>query len=502
MSLLERMRGSTDSTPMQIVLILIVVAFVGWYALPQGEKVSVAVEVDGDRVLQQQFGQRYYSEKRLREIEQRGSLDQAGEDALLAEVKMKVARELVVTHEAERLGYIVSPREISDFIKRDPTYHDISNGKFDIELWKDSLKSTGRSKADVERDFEQELLREKLRAAITMGVAVDEAALRKAFDRDFATVDLEYIQITPDMVKGSLAPSDAEISAFMADNAAAIQADYDRDKAARYDLPERVTLSVIRLNATDEDRDAMKARLEAVKAEADGGANFAALARRHSEHSTAPAGGDLGERRINTLVTAVRDAIADVPEGKVSAVVDEGDVVSLYKVVGRAAARTVPLSEVERDIAARLLSVQKAEAYANLLAAGWRFVPPTDLLAQTGAVVRPMPGVPPAQYPGGIGQPPPQLVQAAAEAEVGTTLPPAGVATAEGKDWYIVRLVAKNDADPEMFERFRNEALASKRQVVWTAYTDDLASRAKIDTGGGEATQGGWMDWLEPILPD
>ena len=40
MSILERMRGSTDSTPMQIILVLIVVAFIGWFSLPQAETVA------------------------------------------------------------------------------------------------------------------------------------------------------------------------------------------------------------------------------------------------------------------------------------------------------------------------------------------------------------------------------------------------------------------------------------------------------------------------------
>ena len=49
MSILERMRGSTDSTPMQIILVLIVVAFIGWFSLPQAETVQVQVEVQGGR---------------------------------------------------------------------------------------------------------------------------------------------------------------------------------------------------------------------------------------------------------------------------------------------------------------------------------------------------------------------------------------------------------------------------------------------------------------------
>ena len=90
MSILERMRGSTDSTPMQIVLVLIVVAFIGWFSLPQAETVQVAVEVNGERVLAQEFGLRLGEAIRMEQMATGRRPDDTREAQIRAEVKDKI----------------------------------------------------------------------------------------------------------------------------------------------------------------------------------------------------------------------------------------------------------------------------------------------------------------------------------------------------------------------------------------------------------------------------
>ncbi|MFK7930869.1 MAG: SurA N-terminal domain-containing protein, partial [Myxococcota bacterium] len=191
MSILERMRGSTDSTPMQIVLIAIVIAFVGWYALPQGEKVQVAVEVDGERVLVQEFGLRFGQAQRM----VGRKLSEEDERELEATVKAQIARELVLTQESVRRGYYVSPEEIGRSIKDTPAFHD-RNGKFNKEQYDDAVKGSGRTRADFETDFRDQLLRDKLHSAVALGVFVDDAAVERQYDLENASIDLEMITIT------------------------------------------------------------------------------------------------------------------------------------------------------------------------------------------------------------------------------------------------------------------------------------------------------------------
>lgn len=498
MSILERMRGSTDSTPMQIVLILIVVAFVGWYALPQGEKVQVAVEVNGERVLVQEFGLRYGQAERM----MGRKLDESQAAELAARVKEEIARELVLTQEAIRLGYHVSAEEIGRAIKADPAFHD-RTGKFNKDQYDDSVKGSGRSRADFETDFRDRLLRDKLHSAVALGVTINEAELKKRYQELASTIDLETVRVSPAQVAAAFPISDSERSAWIAANIDAIRSAYDEDKAARYDLPERVTLRTIRLPITADDKDALTTRMEAIKAEIVAGASFVDLARRWSEDGTAPAGGDMGERRVPTLTTQLREAIADVPEGQVSAVLDEGDRLSLYQVVQRTAAEVVPVEAVQDQIADRVMQVERAEAYAKRIAAAWTGdSPPMEVLAEGSAFPIPMPSISPAAYQEGPDQPPVAAIEALADAEPGTVVGPFAKGAVGAQDRFVVRLTARPDVDWSRLESFRQNELDDKRQAVWEAYGADLQSRAMVNTGGGEATQGGWQEYFAWLLPE
>jgi parvulin-like peptidyl-prolyl isomerase len=493
MSILERLRGSTDSTPMQVVLILIVLAFLGWTQLPTGQAVQVAVSVNGERVLQQEYQQRYAIEQRYMP----GKLDAEAEAELAAQVKRTLARETVVAQEAERLGFDVSPEEVSRWIKTDLRYH--RNGKFSYETFEDEIKASGRGRADFETDYRDALLRSRLKVAVLAGVSLPLADLKKAYEEQFSTSNLEFVRLSASDA-GALAPTSEELTSFLADQFARVQAQYDADKVAKYDLPDRATLRMISLATTEADRADIRARLETVQKELAAGADFGAAARRWSEDSTAPAGGDLGERRVGSLTTAVREALQALEPGQVTPVLDEGDRVAVYQLVSRAPARVVPIEEVQLPIAEMLLREDKLKAWADAVAAGWTDAPPPELLAQVGAIVQPLGGINLGSYPGGLGMPPSDLVAKAKGAAPGTVLG-VGFEGSASRTWYVVRLIDHAPADPQYFARWKSAELMDAREAAWEAYVDDLMARASVDMQGGEAVTGGWQDWLDAILP-
>jgi len=499
MSIMEKMRGSTDSTPMQIVLILIVVAFVGWFALPQGEQVNVALEVDGQRILMSEFGPRYHMAKALSQGPD-SDMTEERERELMNLVKQQFAQDVVLASEARRLGFQVSAEEISRVIKADPRYHD-DDGKFEIALWKEAIKSSGRSRTDHEESIRRELLRDKLRAAVTLGVAIDESAARKEYEEIMATVDVEYVAVDPGDLPDSLLDP-ALIRSWAAANQGAVAERYEQLRPVRYQLPAKVGLQVIRLNVGLEDREAIQGRIDAIRAQAIGGADFGELARRHSEDpGTVAAGGDMGERRLAALTAGVRDAISEVPEGGLSQVVDEGDRLSLYRVTGRQPERTVPLDEVRDEIAAALYRDAVAEERARAIAEQWIDDPPVDALVELGLELQILSEVAPSRYEGGIGQPPLAMVEAASRATAGERLELVSAPSGDETAWYIGRVRAKNAADPEMFTTFVAYRLQAERARVFERYADALQARAAVNTGEGTVTQGGWQDWLRGILP-
>lgn len=497
MSIMEKMRGSTDSTPMQIVLVLIVVAFVGWYALPEGEQVNVALEVDGQRILMSEFGPRYQLAKALASAGDR-DLSEEQERRLLNDLKQIIARDVVLAHEAARLGYQVSAEEVSHAIKSDPRYFG-ADGTFDLVLWKDAVKSSGRSRADHEEEIRRRLLRDKLRAAVTLGVAVDERAARAEYEEVLATVDLEYVKVQGDV----LAVDDAALSEWSASNEDAVRSEYDRLLPTRFELPATVDLRVIRLQVGEDDGDALRERLDGIRAQAVAGEAFPDLARRWSEDAaTVASGGELGERQVSTLTAAIRDAVADLAPGQISPIVDESDRLSLFQLVDRQDARVVPFADAREELALELFRRHRAERAAAEIAQAWGDLPPVELLAELDLQVQSLPKVTAAQYTPELGQPPVELIAQAREAQVGAVLDPFEAPEGASTAWYVARVSGKDAADDEYYSYFLAQKLRLARSEAFEAYASDLQAKAVVDTGEGTATQGGWRDWLSGILPN
>jgi parvulin-like peptidyl-prolyl isomerase len=497
MSVMEKMRGSTDSTPMQVVLILIVIAFIGWVGLPQGESVNVALQVNGERVLMSEFGPRYHMAKALEQAGDRDLTDER-ERELMNILKQRIARDLVLAQEARRLGYQVSAEEISRVIKSDPRYFD-ENGKFDVLLWKDSIKASGRSRADHEDVIRREVLRDKLMAAIAIGAVLDERATRREYNELLSTVDIDVIELHPSAVEDRL--DEVAFKAWEVENADRVRAEYDRIAPARYETPEKVGLQVIRL-LVDGNGEEVRERLAALRESAAGG-DFAAVARASSEDAATSAdGGDLGERTVLSLVARVRDAIADLQVGEVSDIVDEGDRMSIFRLRSRQEAHTVPFEAVRASLARSLYLEDVAQRWAREIATSWDLDVPAERMNEMGATFDVLRAVSPMQYDAGPDRPPLALVQAAKKAVVGEVLEPVSVPAGQQSIWYVGKVRSFNEADDGLYTYFRSQKLREVRAAAIDRYAADLQAKSQVDTGEGTVMQGGWRDWLAGILPN
>lgn len=141
---------------------------------------------------------------------------------------------------------------------------------------------------------------------------------------------------------------------------AAIQAVYDADYADAAPIQEWHASHI--LLETEEDA-------KAVKAELDGGADFAALAREKSTGPSGPGGGDLGWFTAASVVKDFGDAVAAMEVGEISAPVKSEfgwHVIELQEVRSKGAPA---LDEVRGDIVAKLENDAVEAALATLLEA-------------------------------------------------------------------------------------------------------------------------------------
>ena len=126
---------------------------------------------------------------------------------------------------------------------------------------------------------------------------------------------------------------------------------YYRDNERRLTLPEQVRVRHILLTwkplGTTDDRAAIREQMAPILEQARGGADFAALAREHSEDSaTAANGGDTGLFHRGQMVPAFEEAAFALEPGEVSDMVATPFGVHILRVEEHSDARLLPLDEI------------------------------------------------------------------------------------------------------------------------------------------------------------
>ncbi|MEM1276722.1 MAG: peptidylprolyl isomerase [Pseudomonadota bacterium] len=146
---------------------------------------------------------------------------------------------------------------------------------------------------------------------------------------------------------------------------AKVQAEYE----ARYvnvEQPEEVRAGHILVETLEQ--------AEALKAELDGGADFAVLAAEHGTDGTAQRGGDLGWFIHSDMVPAFADAAFELQPGEVSGPVESPFGYHLIKMEDRRPREAPPLEQVGGEIIQELTTAAQAEVVEGVVA-GAEIVP-------------------------------------------------------------------------------------------------------------------------------
>ena len=355
MSVLESMRSGSDSTFMQVVMALVVVSFIGWYAVPQGDKTSVIATVNGVKIMDTSYTREYRYRLRAAEARYGRTLNNAEQEAIGEQVRQGLIESEVVLQEAHALGLEVSDIEIARYIKDQP-FSKNREGKYDELEYSNHLKRLSMTRAGFEEDIRRSMMREKLRLLVWTGSSLSEAELKQAWIEANTRVELEYVKVNARQFSEEVEVTDEGIDSYLVENETEVQERYDRDLKRLYDKPERVSLRMILLQMTDEAGiDVVLPKINTLREQIDKGADFAELAREHSQDPSAEAGGDLGERAVSQLSAEEARAIEGVEAGSLSRAVPTDRDVRLYEVTSRMDPETIALETVQREIAEAML---------------------------------------------------------------------------------------------------------------------------------------------------
>lgn len=179
-------------------------------------------------------------------------------------------------------------------------------------------------------------------AAVFSRMGVTEASFKDELKKSLA------LKLTLEKNKVQVQPKDSDIKKF-----------YEENKKRRYEKPDQVKASHILFKVekdapADKVAEAKKKAEDITKKAKAPGADFAALAKEHSEGPSGPRGGDLGFFSKERMVPEFSKAAFSMKPGEVSKPVKTQFGFHVIKVVEKQKAQTVPLKDVKEEIAGQL----------------------------------------------------------------------------------------------------------------------------------------------------
>ena len=299
--------------------------------------------------------------------------------------------------EAERLGLEVSDAEVRERILTFPAFQ--VDGRFIGEASYRQLLQQQRpplSPSQFEEEIRNEILVDRLQAAVTGWVRVSDAEVAEEHRRRNERVRVDVVAFRAADFRDQVEATDSDVDLQFAEEAANYEVPEKRrlrfllvDQTAifdtltltedevrqyydanlsQYQTPGQVRASHILLRVEGDDDEATAARAAELAAEARAGADFAALAREHSQdEANADNGGDLGLFGRGRMVPEFENAAFALAEGEISDPVRSPFGYHVINVTDKQEEVTQPFAEV-RGAIENTLKRERSSARATALA--------------------------------------------------------------------------------------------------------------------------------------
>lgn len=298
----------------------------------------------------------------------------------------------VMLAEAKRLGVSVTTRDIQQRILAIPVFTD--NGVFQMPRYQAYLENENMTPQEFESDVEAEIVQNRLRSLVTSAVSVSEAELEAEYRKRNEKVKISYVVFEPSNFASSVAVTEPELMTYFnanrekyrqpeqrqakylfIDSAQLRQSvnvpegdirNYYEQNIQAYTLPEKVHAAHILFKTagkTPEEVEKIRAKAADVLAQIKKGGDFAALAKKYSEDSSASNGGDLGSFVRGQMVPEFDQVAFTLPAGATSDLVTTQFGIHIIRVMERQPARVQKLEEV-----ASLIQPTLAQRKADQLA--------------------------------------------------------------------------------------------------------------------------------------
>jgi peptidyl-prolyl cis-trans isomerase D len=326
---------------------------------------------------------------------------QADQSRIIPTVAGSLLDEMVLQRalvsQAKKMGIGVSDAELGQTLQSIPWL--MQNGSFiGIDRYQDVIyQQTGMSVTEFEAELRNKLLQDKIRGVVTDGVEVPPQEVLEEFLHRNAKAKIEYVLFDPSQFIKAVAVSPEALEAFF------------KKDPDRYKLPEQRKVRYVlidpdhvrgQVKVTDEEarqyytqhlsdyrisdrvkvahilfKTAGKAPAEAATIEKKardvlnqikGGANFADLAKKYSEDTSASNGGELGWVVRGQTVKEFEDTAFSMKPGQVSDLIKTVYGIHILKLEDKQMAHLQSFGEVKDSILAELEKQRVADAQDKL----------------------------------------------------------------------------------------------------------------------------------------
>lgn len=379
--MLAAMRRNVRSPLVLVAIVIIILVFVFWLPQMGGERgPGVVATVNNEALSGLEFQRRYDAILFQYREELGGRVPAELLEALdlRRQVINQMIWEALLLQSAEDTGLPVTAGELQQAIHNMGEFHE--DGVFSLERYKSILASLRLSTKTFEADIRRDLLQSKIFDQLASFVTVSDLEIRERFHWDHDEVRLSYLNLSGVDFQPGIQLSEEEIAAHHRDHgdrfrsepmvrldyilfnaidevvtisAEEVIAHYEAN-IARYRMPEqrRASHILIRSNPADsaELRQEQRQQAEIVRALAQGGRNFAELARLYSEDVGAGAGGDLGFFQRGEMLEPLEMAAFNLQVGEISQLVETTIGFHIIRLEAIQPGTTITLEQARREI--------------------------------------------------------------------------------------------------------------------------------------------------------
>jgi len=366
---------------------------------------DVLASVGGTRITMQELRQTIDSRLRNSSLGDDPRIIPAIAGTMLDDMVLRQAMIL----QAKKMGLEVSARELRSALEKLPWLY--PKGQFIGMAAYQNLVSQqmGITTDQFEDEVRQGLLIQKIQAVVSDGVEVTPAEVHEAYDQHYMKAKIQYVVfdpakflkavpvtpqdlqayfklhsthyeqkeqrqvqyvlITPDNVSSSINITDAQLK------------QYYTDHLADYRVPDRVKVAHILFKTTGKtpaETQALEKTAQDVLAKIKAGANFADMAKKYSQDTSASNGGDIGWITHGQTVKEFEDTAFNMKPGQISGLVHTSYGIHIIKVEDKQTAHLESFDSVKDAIRSVLMQRQMAAneaAYADKLDAEFKAAP-------------------------------------------------------------------------------------------------------------------------------